>query len=116
MRAILVIILIVALAFASFALVVGVSLGTGWVLTRFLPFSLFEGTLVSMVAAVVTFATWRGILRILSDTRYRPPLGDYGGGGRGDTSVAVLGEQGGADVGELVPVLVCERGLRRADR
>jgi hypothetical protein len=38
MRAILVIILIVALAFASFALVVGVSLGTGWVLTRFFAF------------------------------------------------------------------------------
>lgn len=66
MRAILVIILIVALAFASFALVVGVSLGIGWVLTRILPFSLFEGTMVGMVAAVITFALWRRILGILS--------------------------------------------------
>jgi hypothetical protein len=66
MRAILLIILIVALALVSFALVAGIFLGIGWVLTLVLPFSLFEGTVVSMIAAVVTFAVWGRILGILS--------------------------------------------------
>lgn len=66
MRAILLIILIVVLALVSFALVAGIFLGIGWVLTLVLPFSLFEGTVVSMIAAVVTFAVWGRILRVLA--------------------------------------------------
>jgi hypothetical protein len=66
MRAILLIILIVVLALVSFALVAGIFLGIGWVLTLVLPFSLFEGTVVSMIAAVVTFAVWGRILGVLA--------------------------------------------------
>jgi len=59
---ILVIILIIVLIVASFALVMGIALGVGWVLTRFLPFSLFEATLLGMIAAFVTLTIWRNVL------------------------------------------------------
>jgi hypothetical protein len=61
-RAIFPIILIVAVAVISFALVLGLSLGIGWALTLFLPFSLFEATLVGGLAAGITIAIWRTIL------------------------------------------------------
>jgi len=59
---ILIIILIIVLIVVSFALVMGIALGIGWVLTRFLPFSLFEATLVGMIAAFVTLNIWRNVL------------------------------------------------------
>ena len=59
---ILIIILVIALIVISFALVIGIALGVGWVLTRFLPFSLFEATLLGMIAALVTWTIWRNIL------------------------------------------------------
>lgn len=59
---ILIIILIIVLLVVSFALVMGIALGVGWVLTRFLPFSLFEATLVGMIAALVTWTIWRNTL------------------------------------------------------
>jgi len=69
--AILIIILIIALLVISFALVTGIALGVGWVLTRFLPFTLFEATLVGMVAALVTWTLWRSILSPAPDFGYR---------------------------------------------
>jgi len=56
-------ILIIVLLVISFALVIGVALGVGWILTLFLPFSLFEATLLVMIAALVIWTIWRNILR-----------------------------------------------------
>ena len=59
---ILIIILMIVLIVVSFALVIGVALGVGWVLARFLPFSLFEATLLGMIAVLVTWTIWRNFL------------------------------------------------------
>lgn len=59
---ILIIILMIVLIVISFALVFGIALGIGWVLTRFLPFSLFEATLLGMIAVLVTWTIWRNFL------------------------------------------------------
>jgi hypothetical protein len=59
----------IVLLLISFALVMGIALGVGWVLTRFLPFSLFEATLLGMIAALVTYTIWRNILRSAPDFR-----------------------------------------------
>lgn len=62
MQAILPIVLIVVVAVASFALVLGIALGIGWALTLFLPFSLFEATLLGSLAAGITVLIWRTII------------------------------------------------------
>jgi hypothetical protein len=64
---ILIIILMIVLLIISFALVFGIALGVGWVLTRFLPFSLFEATLLGMIAVLVTWTIWRNILSSAPD-------------------------------------------------
>jgi hypothetical protein len=64
---ILMVILIIVLIVISLALVMGIALGVGWVLTRFLPFSLFEATLLGMIAAFVTWTIWRNILGSVPD-------------------------------------------------
>jgi hypothetical protein len=66
---ILIVIVMIVLLLISFALVMGIALGVGWVLTRFLPFSLFEATLLGMIAALVTYTIWRNILRSAPDFR-----------------------------------------------
>jgi hypothetical protein len=67
---ILIVILVIVLIVISFALVFGVALGLGWVLTRFLSFSLFEATLLSMIAALVTWAIWRNVLSLVQDSGF----------------------------------------------
>jgi hypothetical protein len=62
MGAIVPIILIVVIAVVSLAVVIGLSLGIGWVLTLFLPFSLFEGSLLGLLAGSVILFIWRNIL------------------------------------------------------
>ena len=62
MRAFLLILIIIVIVI-SFALVLGVALGVGWILTLFLPFSLFEATLLGMIAAIVICTVWYNILR-----------------------------------------------------
>ena len=52
-----------ALMAISLALVIGISLGIGWMLTLFLPFSLFEGTLLGMIAGLVTGTLWYKFIR-----------------------------------------------------
>jgi len=64
---ILMIILVIVLIVISFALVTGIALGVGWILTLFLPFSLFEATLLGMIAAFVTWTIWRTILSPVQD-------------------------------------------------
>ena len=53
----------VVLIVASFALIIGIPVGIGWVLTWILPFSLFEGTMLAMVAGLLTGVIWYHILR-----------------------------------------------------
>ncbi len=76
MRALL-LILIIVLIVISFALVIGVALGVGWILTLFLPFSLFEATLLGMIAAIVICTVWYNILRSVEpfgfDEEYEEP-------------------------------------------
>jgi len=60
-------ILIILVVVISFALVFGVALGAGWVLARFLPFSLFEATLLSMIATMIIWTVWRNILSSVRD-------------------------------------------------
>ena len=66
MRAFLLILIIVVIVI-SFALVIGVALGVGWILTLFLPFSLFEATLLGMIAAIVIGTIWRTLLSPVRD-------------------------------------------------
>jgi hypothetical protein len=66
MRTILPVVVIIVLVLASFALVIGVSLGIGWILTLVLPFSLFEGTIVGVIAAIATLTIWRSLFEVLS--------------------------------------------------
>jgi hypothetical protein len=60
---VLLLILIIIVIIVSFTLVFGVALGVGWILTLFLPFSLFEATLLGMIAAMIIWTIWRNILR-----------------------------------------------------
>jgi len=60
------ILLIILVGITSLALLIALSLGIGWLLTLFLPFSLFEATLLSMLAAVVTGLAWYSIFRSLA--------------------------------------------------
>ncbi len=60
-------ILIILVVVVSFALVFGAALGVGWVLARFLPFSLFEATLLSMIATMIIWTVWRNILSSVRD-------------------------------------------------
>jgi hypothetical protein len=64
---ILIVIVMIVLLLISFVLVMGIALGVGWVLTRFLPFSLFEATLLGMIAALVTYTIWRNIFSSVPD-------------------------------------------------
>jgi hypothetical protein len=49
------------------AVVLGASLGIGWVLSRIVSFTLFEGTFVAMLALVITGAVWRSLIGSLPD-------------------------------------------------
>jgi hypothetical protein len=61
MRAVHNTVLMLVLIVISFALIITVPLGIGWILTLFLPFSLFEGTLLAMLAVIVTWRFWRSV-------------------------------------------------------
>jgi hypothetical protein len=63
MRTILSIVLTVVPILISLALVIGVFVGLGWLLTLIFPFSLFEGTVVGMLSAAITRAIWRNVLQ-----------------------------------------------------
>ena len=65
MQVILSFLIIVAIAVFSLALILGVALGIGWVLTLLLPFSLFEATLLGLIASVVVGTFWNNILNIV---------------------------------------------------
>jgi len=58
MRSGVLIFVMVVLAVISLVLILGISLGIGWVLTLILPFSLFEGMLLSMIAVLANGVLW----------------------------------------------------------
>lgn len=63
MGAIIPVFLTVIAVIISLALVLGIFLFFGWLLTLFLPFSLFEGALLSMIACLVTGSLWQTLWR-----------------------------------------------------
>lgn len=66
MRTILSLLFILLAVLLSIALVLGFALGIGWVLTRFLPFTLFEGTLLGLIASVMVGTFWNTILNVIT--------------------------------------------------
>jgi zinc transporter ZupT len=70
MRTLLFVLMIVLALMVSLALFIGLSLGIGSLLTLFLPFSLFEATLLSILAAVVTGLVWYGSFHSLSASEF----------------------------------------------
>lgn len=75
--AIIVILLVLLLSITGLVLVLGISLGVGWLLTLFLPFTLFEASLLAMVAFSIVGMTWYYLVRSLTDaTPISYPFGD----------------------------------------
>jgi len=56
------IIVILILVLASMALVLGFAISIGWLITLFLPFSLFEASLLALIASVVVGSSWYYLL------------------------------------------------------
>ena len=54
--------LVIVVGTLSLTLTLGVGIGVGWVLTLFLPFSLFEASLLGLIASVIVGAFWYNIL------------------------------------------------------
>jgi hypothetical protein len=68
----LIVLLVLVLVLAAHVLLLGWAIGLGWVLARFLPFSLFEGTLLALIAAgIIAFFAQR----LLASGAVPPP--DY---------------------------------------
>jgi len=63
----MIVVLIFFLIVVSLMLVLGISLGIGWALTLFLPFTLFEGTLLAMTACFIIGLTWYNVIRSIPD-------------------------------------------------
>ncbi len=74
MWTVLPIIVMIVLLAISFALVIGAAVGLGWIITRLLPFSLFEATLLSMIALVITRTIWSSLLSSIEP--FGPDEGD----------------------------------------
>lgn len=70
MQTILVPILIILVVVISLALILGVSVGLGWVLTLITPFTLFEGSLLSMIAILAVGLVWFRIIRAISPLEF----------------------------------------------
>jgi hypothetical protein len=55
--------LILAVVIISLVLVLGFAVGIGWLLTLFLPFSLFEASLLGLIASVIVGTFWYNFLQ-----------------------------------------------------
>jgi hypothetical protein len=64
---IIIVVLVIVVTLIGLALVLGISMGLGWLLTLFLPFTLFEASLLAMGACVIVGALWYNVIRSLSD-------------------------------------------------
>ncbi len=61
------ILIILGLVILLLALVLGIAIGLGWLLTLFLPFTLFEGTILVMAASAIIGTVGYNLVRALSD-------------------------------------------------
>jgi len=59
---ILSIFVIIILILLSMAIVLGFAIGIGWLMTLFLPFSLFEASLLALIASIVVGSSWYYLL------------------------------------------------------
>ena len=62
-----IILLILVIIIISLALVLGLAVGIGWLLTLFLPFTLFEASLLGLIASVIVGTFWYNILNVTPD-------------------------------------------------
>jgi hypothetical protein len=69
------VLIILGLAILLLALVLGIAIGLGWLLTLFLPFTLFEGTLLVMAASAIIGTVGYNLVRVLSD--FIPRLSNF---------------------------------------
>jgi hypothetical protein len=69
-------VLFLVLILLSLVLVLGISLGGGWLLTRFLPFSLFEATLLTMLASTIVGVIWYRLLRTFPEGESEESFGE----------------------------------------
>ena len=60
-----IVLLILLIVLSSMAVVLGFAIAIGWLLTRFLPFDLFQASLLALVAATIVVVFWRHFLRSL---------------------------------------------------
>ncbi|MBM4429365.1 MAG: hypothetical protein FJ026_03330 [Chloroflexi bacterium] len=60
------VILIIVVVVITLVFILGISLGLGWALTLVLPFSLFEGALLGMMATLASGVVWYTIFRSAS--------------------------------------------------
>ena len=58
-----ILLLVLAVVCISLALSLGFAIGIGWLLTLFLPFSLFEGSLLGLIASVIVGTFWYNFLQ-----------------------------------------------------
>jgi hypothetical protein len=70
MDTVLTIAMMIVVVAIGLALVIGVALVVGWILTLFLPFSLFEATLLSMLAIIVGRTIWSAISSSVEPRRF----------------------------------------------
>lgn len=68
---------ILLLVLASMALVLGFAIGVGWLITLFLPFSLFEASLLALIASIVVGSSWYYVLGSILGLRDEIPDEDY---------------------------------------
>ena len=69
------ILIVIGLIILLLALVLGIAIGLGWLLTLFLPFTLFEGTVLVMAASAIIGTVGYNLVRVLSD--FIPHLSDF---------------------------------------
>ena len=77
--AIIIFLLILIVLALSLALVLGLALGLGWILTLFLPFTLFEASLLGIIASIIVGSVWYNLLGSIPglDNREYLPDEDY---------------------------------------
>jgi hypothetical protein len=71
------VLLILGLVIVSLILVLGIAIGVGWILTLILPFTLFEGALLVMLASVIVGIIGSNLVRSLSDSAWDLTDDDY---------------------------------------
>ena len=58
MRLVGILLLVLLIVVVSLTLILGIAIGIGWVLTLFFPFSLFEGSLLGILASIIVGSFW----------------------------------------------------------